>query len=243
MSGAQHGPLNPNWRGGRTITPAGYVLIKMPEHPAADVRGYIYEHRLVMEQELDRLLAPGERVRHKDNNPGNNAPDNLLLVMPLDRKAFTTCACGCGAVMTMLDNAGRKRRFLSGHNTVTRGIRVGSRPRSETGAGLDPEWRAEILEEFGGLCAYSCGRLATQWDHLIPWSRGGSFAMAGNAVPACRRCNQSKTDCADPWLWIDRGLRGTQGEALERVLSLALSWGALDPPEDEFPAAAEAVSA
>ena len=228
---------NPNWKGGRTIDPRGYVLIKMPEHPAADIRGYVYEHRLVMERELGRYLTPGERVRHSDLDPGNNDPSNLVLVSPLDRKAMTTCACGCGTRMTVLDNAGRKRRFLTGHNSIARGIREGARPHHEQGVGLDPEWRAETLEDFRGLCAYGCGRVATQWDHLIAWSRGGSFRQAGNAVPACRPCNQAKSDCADPWEWIDKALASDQADAMCQVIILAVSCGSLDIPDDEATAA------
>lgn len=227
---AQPGSANFNWKGGRTIDPRGYVLIKMPEHPAADVRGYVYEHRLVMERALGRFLRPGERVRHDDNAPGNNDLANLKLISPLDYRAMTTCACGCGSAMTVLDNAGRKRRFITGHNSVTRGLREGARPRCETAVGLDPEWREDKLAEFGGRCAYGCGRRATQWDHLIAWSRGGSFSMAGNAVPACAPCNQAKSDAEDPWPWIDRAVASDQAEAMINVVDLAIVAGMLDVP-------------
>ena len=42
------GPRNNNWRGGRTLSSNGYMLIRFPGHPCADVRGYVYEHRLVL---------------------------------------------------------------------------------------------------------------------------------------------------------------------------------------------------
>jgi hypothetical protein len=223
---AQPGPANFNWKGGRTVDPRGYVLIKMPGHPAADVRGYVYEHRLVVEEALQRLLYPGERIRHTDNDPGNNDLLNLRLITPLDRKTMTACMCGCGIVMKALDDAGRKRRYASGHNGI-RGVREGDRPKNETAAGLDLEWRTETLADFGGMCAYGCGRPAAQWDHLIPWSQGGSFEKPGNAVPACRICNQSKSADPDPWKWIDRAMNSAQAAAMELVISLALEWGEL----------------
>ena len=40
-----------------------------------------HEHRVVMEQILGRPLAPGEVVHHKDHNPSNNDPDNLMLLV------------------------------------------------------------------------------------------------------------------------------------------------------------------
>lgn len=68
-----------NWRGGRMKTGSGYIRIYRPEHPNANRAGYVYEHRLVMEEKIGRLLLPGEIVDHKDRNRGNNHPDNLQL--------------------------------------------------------------------------------------------------------------------------------------------------------------------
>jgi hypothetical protein len=236
VSGAKPGAANPNWCGGRTVDPRGYVLIKMPEHPAADVRGYVYEHRLVMERELGRRLLPGEQVRRRDGDNSNNEPSNLYLRKALDYAEMTSCACGCGTRMTLIDPAGRARKFVSGHNTP-KGCREGARPKSEQGAGISVDQREGLSEAFIGLCAYGCGRSATCWDHVIPWSTGGSFAMAGNAVPACRLCNQRKSGSTDVWSWIERGMKSDQSSAWEDLIGLALSWGALDVPYDEEVAA------
>lgn len=67
------------WNGGRTVDRHGYVLVKVPGHPRANRAGYVREHRLVMEATLGRYLEPGEVVHHKDDDPGNNAPENLVL--------------------------------------------------------------------------------------------------------------------------------------------------------------------
>lgn len=32
MGKVSKGERNPNWRGGRTITPDGYVLLRLPDH-------------------------------------------------------------------------------------------------------------------------------------------------------------------------------------------------------------------
>lgn len=73
------GAKNGSWKGGRTLDKAGYVLILKPDHPAANACGYVREHRLIAEQLLGRLLKPTEVVHHKDDDPGNNSPDNLLV--------------------------------------------------------------------------------------------------------------------------------------------------------------------
>lgn len=67
------------WTGGRTVDAHGYVLLHAPDHPHADYKGRVREHRLVMEQQLGRYLEPGEVVDHIDGNTSNNAPSNLRL--------------------------------------------------------------------------------------------------------------------------------------------------------------------
>lgn len=130
----QSGPANPNWRGGRTVTPDGYVLIRVgTAHHLADVRGYAYEHHLVAEESLGRRLEADELVHHRDENKQNNAPDNLLvcrgnaehfvhhrtrddLQAPGAPNPERDCECGCGTKFLTFDHSGRPRRFVTGHN-------------------------------------------------------------------------------------------------------------------------------
>jgi len=80
----QRGERNPYWRGGRHITPDGYVLCTVePGHPFFCMAGYdnrILEHRLVMAEYLSRPLLPNENVHHVDGNPSNNDTENLVLM-------------------------------------------------------------------------------------------------------------------------------------------------------------------
>jgi hypothetical protein len=64
----------------RCVDIHGYVLIYSPDHPQADKRGWMREHRLVMEKHLGRLLLPEEVVHHKDDDKSNNAIENLQLL-------------------------------------------------------------------------------------------------------------------------------------------------------------------
>src|SRR3990167_2240705 len=73
------GENHPQWRGGRQKMGLGYIQIYMPEHPNADKRGRILEHRLVMERTLGRKLNKGEIVHHKNGVRGDNRPENLKL--------------------------------------------------------------------------------------------------------------------------------------------------------------------
>lgn len=135
-----YGPRNPNWRGGRTIASTGYVLVRVPGHPLADVRGYVYEHRLVGSALVGRILERHEQVHHRDGDKTNNHPSNLVVTpskavhqyhhrspdsrlrVPGEPNPEVLCECGCGTSFRRFDSAGRPRRFVSGHNMF-----VGSR--------------------------------------------------------------------------------------------------------------------
>lgn len=53
---------------------------------------------------------------------------------------------------------------------------------------------ARLFHRHGGCCAY-CGQRSRhlEVDHVVPLSRGGRHAI-GNMLPACRRCNRSKSN-------------------------------------------------
>ena len=118
-----------------TTNSNGYVLIFVgKEHHLADIRGYAYEHRLVMEAKVGRKLKKGEVVHHKDGNKSNNKPENLELKesvaqhlfehrkatsnrkKPGEKNIIIKCACGCGGSFYKYDESGRPRTYVSGHN-------------------------------------------------------------------------------------------------------------------------------
>lgn len=78
----QTGKNNPMWNGGKSYQ-SGYIAVKVyPEnkfYEMADSKGYIFEHRLVMAQKLDRPLVKGETVHHINGNKKDNRYMNLEL--------------------------------------------------------------------------------------------------------------------------------------------------------------------
>lgn len=70
---------HPRWNGGRYQDGDGYFYILKPDHPNANKDGAIFEHRLVMELQIGRLLGPSEVVHHINGDPSDNRIENLHL--------------------------------------------------------------------------------------------------------------------------------------------------------------------
>lgn len=63
----------------RAVHPKGYILIKVPEHPRAFRGGWYYEHRLVVEKQIGRILNVYETVHHINEDKTDNREMNLFL--------------------------------------------------------------------------------------------------------------------------------------------------------------------
>ena len=69
------------WKIEKIVSHGRYSYVSVPNHPYATKRGYVSEHRVVMENILNRLLSPNEVVHHKNGNGKDNRPENLELML------------------------------------------------------------------------------------------------------------------------------------------------------------------
>lgn len=67
-----------DWRGNKVKHKKGYIQVRVPNHPNAS-SGYVFEHRLVMEDHLGRLLFKNENIHHKNGIKDDNRIENLEL--------------------------------------------------------------------------------------------------------------------------------------------------------------------
>ena len=72
---------HPSWKGGKYITSQGYIRIYKPEWQSSDNKGYVFEHRYVIERYLGRYLEPWEVIHHKNGIKDDNRIENLEIVI------------------------------------------------------------------------------------------------------------------------------------------------------------------
>jgi hypothetical protein len=63
----------------RSINASGYILIWAPEHPKSFSGGWYYEHRLIAERQIGRILRSWETVHHISGDKTDNSYDNLFI--------------------------------------------------------------------------------------------------------------------------------------------------------------------
>lgn len=81
------GEKHPMWKGGIKRF-RGYVFIWKPEHPNADVDGYVKRSRLVAENTLGRYLRVNEIPHHENEIRDDDSPENIKVMTRGGHQSF-----------------------------------------------------------------------------------------------------------------------------------------------------------
>jgi len=71
---------NPRWKGGIARRSDGSILQLRPGHPYANAAGYVYLHRIIVEESLGRHLTGEEVVHHLNGDKEDNRLENLMVL-------------------------------------------------------------------------------------------------------------------------------------------------------------------
>jgi hypothetical protein len=65
------------WEIEKIVSKGEYLYAVVRNHPKATILGYVFEHRIVVENSLGRILSDTEVVHHKNGNKKDNRIENL----------------------------------------------------------------------------------------------------------------------------------------------------------------------
>jgi len=138
------------WKIEKIVSKGTYNYAVVRNHPKADKHGYVLEHRVVVENHLNRLLNSDEIVHHKNGQKKDNRITNLEVLTTLAHnrehskdvgKRWVTLRCpNCSALF----DKPRNQTFLDkgGESTC-----CSRRCRGQFSARIQYQGRTQIVED------------------------------------------------------------------------------------------------
>lgn len=121
------------WNIQKIVKKGDYLYAVVPEHPKATKHGYVLEHRVVVENHLNRLLNASEVVHHRNGQRHDNRLENLevttnskhtkqhALEKGRMRSVFKCPSCGCTFERWKSSVQGTKRKIFIACSKECRG--------------------------------------------------------------------------------------------------------------------------
>ena len=168
----------------------GYVKARLTSHPNVNRGGYVFYHRLVVENVLGRYLTSTEFVHHVDENTLNNDPYNLEVVdaqkghweqhrsaPPIRRCVF------CGSDFEVTERTGDRysaRKCCSSACTKEQRKRAQRQRQKLRNKKVPKPSKEELAKLVWSLPATKIGeRLGVSSNTVAKWCRGYSITKPG----------------------------------------------------------------
>ena len=137
-----------------------------------------------------RLIATNARFRFLGHSGGSALLwRNVLEIRPEYGNVVVAATTARGGGSYEVTDPEYVAAVLTGALKIAK--RLAATPSQRASRAIPPGIRAEVWRRDGGACA-ECGATEyLEFDHIIPWSRGGATSV-GNLQLLCRRCNLAK---------------------------------------------------
>lgn len=103
------------WQIEKLVSKGDYTYAVVPSHPKATTLGYVFEHRIVVENHIGRLLNSTEIVHHKNGNKKDNRIENLEVMNHINHskmhaleRGFLNCILKCPQCDTVFERSYRQ---------------------------------------------------------------------------------------------------------------------------------------
>jgi hypothetical protein len=84
LTHGQSGEQSPSFKGGEKLDGFGYVETLRPDHPRANIMGYVKRSVLMWEAFHGKPLERGWEIHHIDGDRQNDDPTNLLALLHVE---------------------------------------------------------------------------------------------------------------------------------------------------------------
>ena len=107
------------WKIAKTVSKGDYSYAVVKDHPNSTKHGYVLYHRIVVENEIGRLLEKKEIVHHKNGDKKDNRIENLEILSSSDharmhglRQGAKWCTLKCPQCKKIFERE-RRHTFLA----------------------------------------------------------------------------------------------------------------------------------